>query len=142
MRSTKHITCMIKQLLHNLFPGKKIQPPHADALTPAPSEIATLRAQVSDLLLEVEAIREVLLKSPLGQGGAGSPYAIAYRKTAFLTHDSTGPTSGHEKLMHQFYHCTNQNREWREFLFMHRLGFSKDDISQYTREAQSAETYT
>jgi hypothetical protein len=113
-----------------------------DALAAAQAEIAQLRTALFDLHLEVEAIRMTLLNSSLGAGGAGSAYAVAYREAAFLTHDSTGPISGHDKLMALYQPPASEQGQWRECLFMQRLGFSADAIAKYKREAEEAHYYT
>ena len=141
--STKSI---IKELFRRFFPSPSpaLAEPNAqtDALSLANAEIAQLRGTVFDLLLEVEAIRETLLRSPLGSGGAQSSYAISYRKTAFTTHNSAGCTGGHEKLMEHYYYRSPEQNEWRECLFMKRLGYSADEIAKYQDEAEVAHSYT
>ncbi len=131
---------MIAQLFRSLFHRDKVLLPKPDPIARAQSEIAELRSMVYDLLVEVEAIRETLLKSPFGSDGPHSPYAIAYRDTAFRTHDASGCTG--DKLLAQFYPSSPKRDDWRECLFMHRLGFSTDAIARYMREAEAAETYT
>jgi hypothetical protein len=133
---------IFKQFFRSFFSRKKSQTFQASSAPSDSSELAKLRAKVLDLFVEVEALREALLMSPLGYGGARSPYGMAYLKTALLTHHAGGVANGHEKLMHQFYGQAYWGGEWRAFLFMRRLGFSTDDISQYLREAQEVETYT
>ena len=128
--------------LRTFFPNRAASPAKDDPLALARSEIAELRETVFDLLVEIEAIRETLLNSPLGSGGARSPYASAYRKAAFRTHDASGPSSGHMKLFAQFYPLAPEQRDWRECLFMQRLGLSPDDIAKYKREAERAHAYT
>ena len=133
---------IIRELFHRFFPQEQAPPARADPLAQAYTEIAHLRETVFDLLVEVEAIRETLLKSPLGSGGSRSSYASAYRNTAFTTHNSAGCSGGHEKLMQQFYPRALEQREWRECLFMERLGFSPDEITSYRDKAEQAHTYT
>jgi hypothetical protein len=62
-----------------------------------------LFAMVCDLLMEVEALRETLLRSNTGSGRKESAYARAYREIALLTHNSAGPSSGLDKLLARFY---------------------------------------
>lgn len=124
------------------------------SLAQANAEIAELRRTVFDLLVEVEAIRATLLKSELGVGEERSPYAIAYRDTALETHNSAGSTGGFNKLLERFYpdprqQCSwidnlyeQQADNWRECLFMRRVGMSPDDIAKYQSEAESAHAYT
>ncbi len=67
---------------------------------------------------------------------------MAYWKTALLTHDATGPTGGREKLIGRFYGFPKEEPDWRESVFMRRLGLSEQDISLYKGRAEQAETYT
>ena len=131
---------MITKLFRTIFPKEKVLPLNPDPFARAQSEIAELRSMVYDLLVEVEAIRATLLKSPFGSEGPNSRYAIAYLETAFLTHDSSGCTG--DKLLAQFYGRDPKKHDWRECLFMQRLGFSTEAIANYMREAKAAELNT
>lgn len=137
---------IIRHLFRTFFSenpnGKPVSPAQPDPLALAYSEIAELRGTVFDLLVEIEAIRETLLNSPLGSGGSRSAYAKAYLKAACTTHNSTGPSGGHEKLMERFYSDPRERDDWRECLFMLRLGFSPVEIAKYKEEAEAAHYYT
>jgi len=89
-----------------------------------------------DLAMEVEALREAQI--------AGSTYRQAYRDSALLTHDSTGPSSGIEKLLSRFYPKSSgpDGRNWREVLVLERLGFTPKEILKYQEEAELHETRT
>lgn len=112
--------------------------------------IKVLFAMVIDLLMEVEALRKVVLASRLGVGGKKSGYGRAYEETAYLTHDSHGPSGGLEKLLDLFYlqdaekQCQSlpKPRTWRECLLLRRLGFSEEDVRAYKESAEEAETFT
>ena len=126
---------MFKRLFGKPRPTEATSPTKPEALIKAQAEIATLRRAVFDLFVEVEAIRATLLKSELGGRGVSSPYAESYRDTVLTTHCSTGCTGGYEKLLSEFYpashnYCSllsglyESKEEWRECLFMRRLGMS------------------
>jgi hypothetical protein len=141
---------MINKILQTLF-GRKAKSESEDLLARAQSEIQQLRTVVFELHVEVEAIRETLLKSPLGSGGSSSVYAQSYYETALLTHNAMGPSGGYEKLARLFYEgdsksiesiCYAHGDDWRECLFMKRLGFPPKQISEYRREAEGAEILT
>lgn len=112
--------------------------------------INILVALVFDLMMEVEALRKVVSTSKLGMGGKDSAYGRAYEKTAYLTHDACGPSSGLDKLLALFYppSATNEGpnrhekRTWRECLLMLRLGFSDEEIRAYKKTAEDAEILT
>ena len=133
---------IFRNLFHRFLSKEQAPPKPSDPLALAYAEIAELRETVFDLLVEVEAIREALLRSPVGSAGSRSTYAIAYRDTALLTHDSTGPSGGHDKLMARFYSGAPEHLDWRECLFLSRVGFSEDEIAKYKDKAEEAETYT
>lgn len=81
----------------------------------------------------------------MGSGGSHSPYAKAYRKAAYTTHNSAGPSGGAEKLLKLFFrraHKGDKEDDWRESLFMQRLGFSPVEIAKYKDEAEAAHFYT
>ena len=109
--------------------------PPADALAIA-RRVEALTTLVFDLLAEVEALRQTQ--------AAQSDYRDAYREASLLTHNSSGPSSGWEKLLDRYYprQPSSDGRVWRESLMMHRLGFTPAEIEAYQREAEQAETYT
>ena len=98
--------------------------------------IGMLTAVVVDLMVEVEALRGALI------GVAG--YREAYKQTGLLSHDSTGPSMGLEKVIDRFYPRDGDagGRVWRESLMLRRLGFSADDVAAYREEAKGMETRT
>ena len=98
--------------------------------------IDTLTTVVMDLMMEVEALRETL--------AAKTDYREAYRGTGLLTHDSTGPSMGWDKLLDRYYprNRNERGRAWREALMLHRLGFSTSDIEAYRRDAEGMEVRT
>lgn len=83
-------------------------------------------------------------------GQEDSAYGRAYRDTAYLTHNSCGPSSGVEKLLALFYLLAaggqgmgrSDARAWRESLMLRRIGFSEEEVSAYKREAEEAEIST
>jgi len=117
---------------------------------PTDQRIEALASMVFDLLMEVEALRAAQLT--LGGGGhdSDSAYGRAYRETAYLTHNSCGPSSGFDKLLSRFYPpdfekqtgTPRRERTWRECLMLQRLGFSTEQIREYKEEAEEAELFT
>jgi hypothetical protein len=112
--------------------------------------IEVLVAMVFDLLMEVEALRKVVLGSGLGVGGKDSAYGRAYAETAYLTHNALGPSSGLEKLLDLFYPekaeekgpTWGERRTWRECLLLRRLGFSDEQVGAYKEAAAEAEAFS
>lgn len=100
---------------------------------------------IFDLLVEVEALRETLATAA---GNAGrSAYARAYERSAYLTHNAAGPSSGWEKMLDRFYSNAQADddggrRGWRECLMLRRLGLSEEEIQAYRANARSAEMFT
>jgi hypothetical protein len=112
---------------------------------PVEARVDVLEAVVRDLLMEVEALRQALLHSAPGSGGKQSTYANAYREIGLLAHNSSGPTSGLEKLLARFYKRAGEQREaayGREILMLRRLGFTEADVEAYAQEAENAEQLT
>jgi hypothetical protein len=115
---------------------------------------------VLDLLMEVEAVREVLVRAVEETRGAPAQcgcdvpcpgefpgkagYQRTYLDTAYLTHNAAGPTSGFEKLLARFYpeDTTANGRRWREVLMLERLGFSKEEIERFKDAATEAKWFT
>ena len=95
---------------------------------------------VRDLLVEVEALRSCLLSVQATQGA----YQTAYRETALLSHNATGPSGGWEKIIRRFYpdHAEDRGRAWRETLLMRRQGATADELAVFQNKAETAETYT
>ncbi len=113
---------------------------------PTDRRVALLAAIVLDLMMEVEALRDAAIRTNTerpAQSGA-SPYAEAYRDTAYLTHDATGPSGGRMKLLARFYPRRREepDRAWRESILMERLGCSAADIATYKCDAEAAELFT
>jgi hypothetical protein len=85
------------------------------------ARLGTLVTLVLDLLMEVEALREALLRLEAGtratdrrdgcelacrgpiQSCGESSYGRAYLYTAYLTHNNGGPSGGLDKLLAKFY---------------------------------------
>jgi len=68
---------------------------------PPPSDprLDLLLSMVIDLMMEVEALRAALLAMESGTPDAKAGYSRAYRDTAYLTHNSAGPSGGLDKLL-------------------------------------------
>ena len=116
-------------------------------LTPRVSREETLAIVVLGLLMEVEALRTTVRKvaeSSLPPDRARAAVSDAYREIALLTHDSTGPSDGWEKLLARFFpkSLDGGERQWRETIFMRRLGCTEQEIEAYKREALGAEAQT
>ncbi len=111
---------------------------------------------ILDLFMEVEALREALIKidSRLHEPTAGdefeagsilrlakSTYKRAYLDVAFETHNNEGEYGGLDKLLAKFYPSSADDlgRTWRECLLLERLGFSPVEIDAYKTVAQAAE---
>jgi hypothetical protein len=113
-----------------------------------------------DLFMEVEALREALIKidsksfeqdevfqfdhqgSLLSVGK--STYQKAYLTAAYETHNNGETSGGLDKLLARFYPNSSDDlgRTWRECLLLERLGFSPDEIDDYKNAAQDAEMLT
>lgn len=112
-------------------------------------QVETLRLLVLALLMEVEALRSAFLAESLAEGEdlKSSEYGKSYVSTALLTHDSTGPSGGLEKLLGKWlfsekkYHFS-PDLYMREILMLKRLGFSEDEIKAYRQKAEEYETRT
>jgi hypothetical protein len=110
-----------------------LPPPFA----PRVSREETLAIVVLDLLMEVEALRTTVTKlaeSSLPPESARAAVSDGYREIALLTHDSTGPSDGWEKLLARFFPTESLGsgeRRWREAIFMTRLGCSGQEIEAY-----------
>jgi hypothetical protein len=125
----------MRETTRDLVRGVLAAGPPADAAALA-RRVEALTTLVVDLLAEVEALRQAQVTQPA--------YRDAYRDVSLLTHDSTGPSSGWDKLLDRYYprEPSPDGRAWRESLMMRRLGFSAAEIEAYQREAEQAETYT
>lgn len=125
-------------------------------------QASVLVALILDLFMEVEAMREALIKidnrifeptvgdyfeidyeKPLLSFGK-SNYQKAYLDAAYETHNNGGPSGGLDKLLARFYPSSADDlgRTWRECLLLERLGFSPSEIDQYKNAAQDAEMLT
>jgi len=118
-------------------------------------QVNILVSLILDLFMEVEALREALIKidnSPLEpavaepEGGsilnlAKSTYQRAYLDAAFEIHNNEGAYGGLDKLLAKFYPSSADDvgRTWRECLLLERLGFSPAEIDEYKTVAQAAE---
>lgn len=126
------------------------------------ARMEVLAALVMDLFVEVEALREAVMRlesvSPDGRAGSHlehvhpalvlasirTVYQKAYLETAFETHNNGGPSGGLDKLLARFYPpaADETGRAWRECLLLARLGFSPSEIAEYKRAAEEAEMFT
>jgi hypothetical protein len=122
--------------------------------------IDVLVSLILDLFMEVEALREAVIKidsrtyepppgeyfelnyqNPILSFGK-STYQKAYLDAAFETHNNGGPAGGGlDKLLARFYPdlADELGRTWRECLLLERLGFSPSEIDEYKNAAQDAE---
>ena len=125
-------------------------------------QVNILVSLILDLFMEVEALREALIKiddsvfepsacdqlelkyqkSILTAGK--STYQRAYLDAAFETHNNQGAYGGLDKLLARFYPSSADDlgRTWRECLLLERLGFSPAEIAEYKCVAQAAEMLT
>jgi hypothetical protein len=122
------------------------------------SRIEVLSRLVIDLLVEVEALRDALLRLTLG-GASGSvhkgydapchdksltegkgAYPAAYVDAAYVLHNAAGPSGGEEKLLARYY--PESGDKLREALMLQRLGFTDDEIEGYAAAAWLAITFT
>lgn len=98
---------------------------------------------VSQLLLEVEALRAtvIAMEARAGFTGSRSAYAIGYRETFLTSHNSAGARPGAFKVMDGF-HARDvpdlYGRPLREVVMLGRLGFTDDEIQEYYRQAAHA----
>jgi hypothetical protein len=126
------------------------------------AHVELLVALILDLFMEVEALREAVIKidkrtfepsigehlevdcqNPILAFGRSS-YQRAYLNAAFETHNNGGPSGGLDKLLARFYPSSvdDLGRTWRECLLLERLGFSPSEIDEYKNAAQDAEMLT
>ena len=126
------------------------------------ARLGTLVTLVLDLLLEVEALREALMRleartraadrrdgcesarrAPIQLCGK-SAYGRAYLDTAYLTHNNGDASGGLDKLLAKFYPPASDEagRTWRESLLLDRLGFSDPEVAEYVKAAEEAEMFT
>lgn len=117
---------------------------------PSDPRIDVLVAMVLDLLMEIESLRAAHLAADSTAPDARADYPRAYRDTAYLTHNCSGPSGAIGKLLSLFYpaeagpdrNAVGEQRTWRESLMLYRLGFSAEQIRVYKEEAKRAEFYT
>lgn len=127
-------------------PGSTVfsrQHTHEGAQTVVQNE-ALIVELLQDLMMEVEALRAAMILQEGEAGGKESRYARTYLETARLTHYTTGPSTGLDKLLNLFYPADtdSDDRNWREALMLRRLGFSDVDIDQFKQEAKRTELNT
>ena len=126
------------------------------------ARMEVLAALVMDLFVEMEALREAVMRlegsthgaradasferahSGLVSANGKTVYQRAYLETAFETHNNGGPSGGLDKLLARFYPpaADEMGRAWRECLLLSRLGFSPSEIAAYKRAAEEAEMFT
>ncbi len=136
------------QALYGL--GRAFQPLPPEQRTDAQLEV--LRELVIDLVMEVEALREALIREARRAGISphATSYGQAYRDAALLTHDSRGFWLGEEKLLGVWHgwpddrqrHHTPAGWRMREGVLMRRLGYSEQEIEQYAEEVDSVHQLT
>src|SRR5687768_10658238 len=118
-----------------------------------------LAALVMDLFVEMEALREAVMRlegvsldaragsylehvhPALALAYVGPVYQKAYLVTAFDTHNNSGPSGGLDKLLARFYPpaADEAGRAWRECLLLARLRLTPSEIAAYKRAAEEAE---
>lgn len=126
------------------------------------ARMEVLAALVMDLFVEMEALREAVMRldglrpdapenacfelghSGLARACGKTVYQRAYLQTVFETHNNGGPSGGLDKLLARFYPpaADETGRAWRECLLLARLGLSPLQIAEYKRAAEEAEMFT
>jgi hypothetical protein len=112
------------------------------------AKVCVLAELVIDLFVEVEALRSALLLSVEAKGlpGNQTTYGRAYRKTALLSHDATGPSGGLEKLLALWLgdhpNHSQDGLRLRELAMLKPLGYSDPELQAYIEEAESYESRT
>ena len=119
------------EVRRGIFPSGK-----PDTQAQLSERVAILSAVVLDLMMELEALRRTQ--------SANSVYQDAYFDVSLLTHDSTGPSSGFDKLVDLFYPSSKgpDGRVWRETHMMRRIARLSPRIASYKGKAREAELYT
>jgi hypothetical protein len=104
----------------------------------------TLISMVSDLLVEVEALREAVIRLSASAGRDASSYRDAYLETALLSHNSAGPSTGVDKILALFYPDQSEadGRPLREVVMLRRLGMSQAELDAFQKEAKDLEVLT
>ncbi|MBW4642907.1 MAG: hypothetical protein KME23_07915 [Goleter apudmare HA4340-LM2] len=105
---------------------------------------------VIELLREVEALRKAQINESQASGilPKDSHYGNAYQQTAYLTHNSAGPTGGIDKLLALWFGYPEQVPQSRygsfltEILMLRRLGLTEEEIKQYIQKAENLEQLT
>lgn len=102
---------------------------------------------VSQLLLEVEALRATVieLETRAGITGTRSAYAAKYRDTFLLSHNAAGVRPGAFKVMESFDRRGLPDlygRPLREVIMLRRLGYTDDEIEEYARQAEHVSQLT
>lgn len=122
-----------------------------------PARIAVLSQLVVDLLVEVEALREAVIRLHPVDGGAPvhggydfpcdesltedkAAYPASYADAAFALHNAAGPSSGLEKLLGRFYPSNGATP--RESLMLRRLGYSDAGIARFVAAMEGATEYS
>jgi hypothetical protein len=106
-------------------------------------KIDALTQLVQTLLMEVEALRAAAIEDGRAPGTSSqaTAYARAYRRTALLSHNAAGPSTGIEKLLARWIspETTCNGIAVPEILMLRRLGYSEDEIRRYMQEAEQQE---
>jgi len=109
-------------------------------------KVKVLNKLVLALMMEVEALREALIEESKSKGvlPKDSAYGQAYRRTALLTHNNAGPSSGVRKILSLWFttRASPNDMDLREALMLIRLGFSPSEIGRFGEEAEFAEMLT
>jgi len=103
-----------------------------------------LMDMISDLLVEVEALREAVIRLSTNIGTDTAPYREAYRETALLSHNCAGPSSGMDKVLARFYPDSSGTAKepLREVIMLRRLGMGQSELDLFEKEAKGLEVLT
>ena len=101
-----------------------------------------LVGMVSDLLVEVEALREAIIRLSASAGTDPSFYRDAYRETALLSRNGAGPSTGLDKILARFYPGQSEagGQPLREVVMLRRLGMSQAELDAFEKEVERLAT--
>jgi len=109
-------------------------------------EIKHLKDIIFHLIREIDVIRETMIQESLEHGipPKESVYGKTYRKVCIQSHNSAGPVSNHGrmKILKKWFGDMDWDIGLEETIMLAKLGYSDDEIKEYSKEAKRVSRLT
>lgn len=119
-----------------------LQPHWSDYKSNEMREISALRKIIFHLIREIHVLRETNIQNAIDHNHSPKEtlYGKLYYETCILSYNSSGPLSGEEKILNDWFN--KSGGPYDEILMLKKLGYTQQEIDDYMKLSQQVGQYT